>query len=1042
VGSLRGGGRLDVRGRHCELPFTPRVGSIAGSMTTAFSARPASSLEVLETRIAPAAIVTFTDLDGDRVTVSSSRGTTADLNAVVQPFLVATGLGFQLQQIALASAPAIFQGTTLVVSAAVGAGGDGRVDVGYLNATGLDLNSVTIDGDLGQIDAGDANVQTPALRSLSAVSLGARGLATQAAGGGSLVSTIFGGVGALVLSGDLRDATFQVLGSVVDPAPLVHSSTDAAGKIGAVRIAGSVLGGATAGSGQIFAKGRIGSLFIGGNLAGGAGAESGRIWTEGGLDSAVIEGSILGGTDPAASHSGVLFAGGKSAKILVKGELRGGAGADSGVISNGRGLGSVTVLGGLDGGAGDRSGTIASGARIGLVSISGGVLGGSGEESGVVRSKIAIQTVKIIGDLRGGSGDLSGVIGSAETIGSVTVAGSVIGGIGSQSGAVGSIAALGDIRITGDLRGGSGPRSGQIVSATSIRSVTVGGSVVGGAAFESGAIGSLGTLGAVRIGADLLAGAGAYSGTVLAGGPESGEGSRSAIASVTIGGDLDGTPGSGVVGPSAGAIFTDGALGPVIVRGSVRGGAGDNVGSISGETIRSVRIDGDLLGGSGEASGLVLANSNLGPVTIAKSVRGGSGESSGALRSGGRMGTVQIGGTLTGGTGDLSGTIETQGEPGDSDMGAVRIVGAIVGGVGRNSGSIHSSGQLASVEAAEMRGYSGTGGLTVGLGSGSISSELDLGPVKIAGSITGGTGDESGKITSGGKLARLTVGGSITGGSGAFDTTAQDLREIGQVFALNAIGPVRITGSLTGGAGAHSGEIRGGALASVTLGGQLRGGSGVHSGGLTSTSGDIGPVVIGGALESGSGLDSGFIMAADALTSLRVDRVLGGPERVLISALRAIGTVTVANQVAFTDIFAGLDLARDFTRVGASIGTVTIGAHPDRETTPSILATNIVASARPGADGDFGTPDDLPLSSAPGSFSRIGAVIVRGSILDPGDLDLEVRLVIAGSAFGIVADHVVQVIAAGQTIPQRVGPGNDFLPLRGSTLAINELALD
>jgi hypothetical protein len=72
-------------------------------------------------------------------------------------------------------------------------------------------------------------------------------------------------------------------------------------------------------------------------------------------------------------------------------------------------------------------------------------------------------------------------------------------------------------------------------------------------------------------------------------------------------------------------------------------------------------------------------------------------------------------------------------------MGAVKISGEILGGLGRNSGSIHSSGKLASVEAAELRGFDGT--LRGGVGSGSISSELDMGAMKIADGIFGGTAD-------------------------------------------------------------------------------------------------------------------------------------------------------------------------------------------------------------------------------------------------------------------------------------------------------------
>jgi hypothetical protein len=777
-------------------------------------------LEILEPRIAPAGVFTFLDTDGDAVTVSSTRGTNADLAAAVQPFLSASGAGFQLQKVALNTAPAIFKGTTLVISAAPSAGGNGFVDVGHIDATGIDLGSVTIDGDLGQIDAGNANAQTSALRSLSAVSLGVRGLATQGAGG-SLVSTILGGVGSLVLSGDLRGAQFQVLGSLVDPDPLTHSRTDAAAKIGAVRIGGSVIGSAEAGSGQIFAKGRIGTITLGGSIVGGTAAESGRLWAEGGITTATIDGSITGGTAAGATSSGQLFAGGDSGKILVKGQLIGGDGRESGFIGNGRGIDSVTILGGIEGGTGLRSGTVASASKIGLVSVGGDIIGSKGEESGVIRSTLSIQTVKIVGDVFGGAGARSGLIGSADVVGTIDIDGSVIGGDGEQSGAVGSIGKLGDVKVTGDVRGGLGARSGQIVSQSTIRSVTIDGSVIGSLAFESGSIGSFGGLGPVKIGGDLVGGAGAFSGAILAGAEDHENDSPASIASVTIGGDIT-------------ALLDDG------------GDAGDHAGSI------------------------------------------------------------------------------------------------------------------------------------------------------------------------------LTDG---------------------------ALGPVRVEGAVLGGNGFRTGVVSGGSIKSVSIGDDLRGGAGPESGGIVSTSGSIGAVVIGGALRSGTALASGYVMSADKLTSVQADSVAGGGRsRALISALNEIGSVTVTEFIEYADIFAGLNLSRQFTESGARIGTVTIGTTSSGESTPYILATNIVASALPGLDGAYGTRDDISLSGAEGGgLSRIGSVIINGEILDQirqfllEEVEEEIEV---GFNFGIVADQVVRVIVAGQTVAQEIGPRNDFIPIGESTLTINEMERD
>jgi hypothetical protein len=125
---------------------------------------------------------------------------------------------------------------------------------------------------------------------------------------------------------------------------------------------------------------------------------------------------------------------------------------------------------------------------------------------------------------------------------------------------------------------------------------------------------------------------------------------------------------------------------------------------------------------------------------------------------------------------------------------------------------------------------------------------------------------------------------------------------------------------------------------------------------------------------------------------------------------------------------------------------VTIGTTSSGESTPYILATNIVASALPGLDGAYGTRDDISLSgSEGGGLSRIGSVIINGEIRDQiGQFLLqEVEEEIEdGFHFGIVADQVVRVIVAGQTVAQEIGPRNDFIPIGESTLTINEMERD
>ena len=166
------------------------------------------NIEPLESRIAPASVLTFTDVDGDIVKVTSTLG---DLNAAGVATKTAGGIvgGERLALLDLRDAS--FQGTAITTSVAKVAGGDGFVHIGRIDATGRDLASVTIKGDLAVIDVGDADTSaaSPALKLLSVRSMGRFGLSTQD-GVGDLVSNVNGALGALKIAGDFKDAQINV----------------------------------------------------------------------------------------------------------------------------------------------------------------------------------------------------------------------------------------------------------------------------------------------------------------------------------------------------------------------------------------------------------------------------------------------------------------------------------------------------------------------------------------------------------------------------------------------------------------------------------------------------------------------------------------------------------------------------------------------------------------------------------------------------------------------------------------------------------------
>jgi hypothetical protein len=110
----------------------------------------------------------YTDPDGDLVTVTTSVGTfTADT------FKMHTeGAGFQLEDLQLTS-PAFAHADLTILAKRQDWNKDGmkdgnrRVDVGFIDATGVDLRTVIVAGDLGQIDCGDGDPLLPGLKSLS-----------------------------------------------------------------------------------------------------------------------------------------------------------------------------------------------------------------------------------------------------------------------------------------------------------------------------------------------------------------------------------------------------------------------------------------------------------------------------------------------------------------------------------------------------------------------------------------------------------------------------------------------------------------------------------------------------------------------------------------------------------------------------------------------------------------------------------------------------------------------------------------------------------
>lgn len=256
------GAKFTANGQGFQISY---VGGSGNDVVLTALATPANDLAVN----GDGKSATFTDVDGDVVTVKI-KGKTAQLAPGDFTFGFSTGGHAQLLKLALDATDA---GATLsITSKRTAAGGDGLTNIGYLNATGVALGSVVVDGDLGRIDAG-------AVKALTVQSLGAFGLTTQG-GTGNLVSNFTGNLGRLTVKASIHDAS--VLGT---------------GSIGAVGINGSFLGG------RLSAGADLGTVTVRGDIAGTAASPviiSGfgkAVAPAKGLDVAIKALKILGGVD-------------------------------------------------------------------------------------------------------------------------------------------------------------------------------------------------------------------------------------------------------------------------------------------------------------------------------------------------------------------------------------------------------------------------------------------------------------------------------------------------------------------------------------------------------------------------------------------------------------------------------------------------------------------------------------------------------------------------------------------------------------------------
>jgi len=564
-------------------------------------------VEELESRRTPATLVnastvTYQDVDGDAVTIKLTLPLFTPTNVANVLQFTPTGVNGdnstpqQLRVVNLPQIGAAAEGVGVSITAVRGSSGDGLVNVGLLDGTGLDLAAVVVDGDLGQIKAGDSNTATPAMTSLKVQSLGRFGTTT---GATNLLSTIKGTLGKLRVKGDIDQAFFSVtLG----------------GSIGSVIVGGSLIGGAGNDSGEIQAVGNIGPVRIGGDLAGGAGGESGAIHSfgsfTGGLLNGVFVGVSVGGSlRGGANNSGSIIAVGDIVAVQISGDvIAGEISSDSGRIA------SLTIGGSLFGGTLTSSGSVEADS-MGTVQIGGDVRAGTAAATGLIETDVGdIDSLRIGGSLIGGAQSSSGEIECQRDLPSVHIGRDIVGGDGSDSGRLRCFGSAAKITVGGSVISGTGLRSGAIQAGKALGTVVIKGSLVGNAAQPAiisasrqvspttadVAIASVSIGGRVEFG-QILAGYSVILGTDTA---------DAQIGTVTVGHDwIAGSIAAGVkdvngdgFGNTDDALITGGdpnlhsKIGHIVIGGEVMGttAAGDHVG-FTAEAVGSLSIAGTVI---------------------------------------------------------------------------------------------------------------------------------------------------------------------------------------------------------------------------------------------------------------------------------------------------------------------------------------------------------------------------------------------------------------------------------------------------------------
>lgn len=444
----------------------------------------------------------------------------------------------------------------------------------------------------------------------------------------------------------------------------------------------------------------------------------------------------------------------------------------------------------------------------------------------------------------------TGWIQSEGKIGQVTIEGG-IDASGSSADKAGSILSqnnIGKVFITGDILGGSGDHSGSLVAGGNMTSFTLTGNLVGGEGDYSGRVSVAGKLGAVSIIGDIQGG-GAVSAETTTKTSTDSQGNlvetttESVVTSGNYGGSIYAAKGIksillegsliGGIGTESGSIKTEGSLGAVTVKNGIVGG-----GTVERVTITEVTMESPEDEESEEPP-VVLR-------TVVEEKAVATGSYSGSIYAAGNIKSITVGeGGIQGGEGANSASIQS-----DGSLGTLSVKGSIIGG-----GSVQVTETVTNyddndgnpVEIIEQNAE------TTGNSSATVYTVKRIKNVIIEGNLTGGHGTSSASIDTDNAIGKISIAGDLVGGgsitiltktTNSFEIPDTDDEDSEPV----AVQLVEERGFISGNYGAL---IYGGTgIKNIVVEGSMLGGHGTSASSIQ-TDGKLGTVWIGGIIQGG-----------------------------------------------------------------------------------------------------------------------------------------------------------------------------------------------